>query len=286
MKGLPEDRSDSSPEAVFHVPKLCLTERLAWHILNIAAGVISESSLSGKGVCQEAAAKAPQPSSPFSPFADRHFLAHFLRTARGSTPQMLPSDGPGRRMPDQCPYVGTAPVFRLPRLDGASPELRAHSADNPGILFGRDEALSHVVLLEMGKMWDALHPRRARLICEPVHAFQARHLSIDRGIAGVLLAAAVDVALELPGVELRCWDRAQEGFEVEAPTRLYIGQRTMFVDAVVAKQVAGQLFDPHAFGRVGLDLSHALAQEPGSLCGVSGPSRFSNRFTRLVVLDP
>jgi hypothetical protein len=101
MKGLPEDRSDSSPEAVFHVPKLCLTERLAWHILNIAAGAISESSLSGKGVCQETAAKAPQPSSPFSPFADRHFLAHFLRTALGSTRQMLPSDGPGRLMPDQ-----------------------------------------------------------------------------------------------------------------------------------------------------------------------------------------
>jgi hypothetical protein len=85
----------------FHVPKVCLTERLAWHILNIAAGVISESSLSGKGVCQETAAKAPQPSSPFSPFADRHFLAHFLRTALGSTRQMLPSDGPGRLMPDQ-----------------------------------------------------------------------------------------------------------------------------------------------------------------------------------------
>lgn len=34
-------------------------------------------------------------------------------------------------MPDQYPYVGTAPVFRLLRLDGASPEPRARSANNP-----------------------------------------------------------------------------------------------------------------------------------------------------------
>jgi hypothetical protein len=107
MKGF-QKIGQTRPPMPFHVPKVCLKERLAWHILNIAAGVISESSLSGKGVCQEAAAKAPQPSSPFSPFADRHFLAHFLRTARGSTPQMLPSDGPGRLMPDQYSGARTA----------------------------------------------------------------------------------------------------------------------------------------------------------------------------------
>jgi len=73
---------------------------------------------------------------------------------------------------------------------------------------------------------------------------------------------------------------------MKAPTRLYISQGTMFIDAVVAEQVVGQLFDPTVFGRVGVDLCQALTQEPGSLRGVSGPSGFSNRLTRLVILDP
>lgn len=111
------------------------------------------------------------------------------------------------------------------------PEVLA-VGDEVRVLFGRDEALSHVVFPQVREVRDARHSRRPRLVGEPVHALQARQLSIDHGIAGILLAAAVDVALELPGVELRCWHRAQERLEMQAPTRLYIGQRTMSIDAV------------------------------------------------------
>ena len=54
--------------------------------------------------------------------------------------------------------------------------------------------VSDVVFLQVREVWDARHPRRARLACEAVHAFQTRQLSIDRGVAGMLLAASVDVA--------------------------------------------------------------------------------------------
>ena len=73
---------------------------------------------------------------------------------------------------------------------------------------------------------------------------------------------------------------------MEAPARLDIVQRPKFIDAVIAKQVVRELLDPGAFGRVGLGLGQTLAQEPGSLAGVPGPSGFSNRFSCLVVLDP
>src|ERR1035437_2994095 len=72
---------------------------------------------------------------------------------------------------------------------------------------------------------------------------------------------------------------------METPTRLYIA-RPVFIDAVVAKQVLGQLFDPRTFGRVWLDLCQALAQESGSLCEVCGPGRFPYRLSGLEVLNP
>ena len=50
---------------------------------------------------------------------------------------------------------------------------------------------------------------------------------------------------------------------MKAPTSLDIAQRTMFIDAVIAKQIVRELLDSEAFGRVGLGLGQALAQEPG-----------------------
>ena len=105
-------------------------------------------------------------------------------------------------------------------------------------------------------MWDAWQPRWARLVGEPAHAFQARELSIDCGIAGMLLLAPVDVSLELPGVKFGCRHRAEDGFEMETPARLYIVQRPMSIDAVIAEQVVGQLFDPRGY-RFGLDSASA-----------------------------
>ena len=154
------------------------------------------------------------------------------------------------------------------------------------ILLGSDEALSDVRLLQMREMWHARDPQRGREIGEPVHAFQACQFPIDGGIAGVLLAAPVDVAREEPGVELCGWDRAQEGLQMETPACLDIVQRPMLIDAVIAKQVVDELLDPGAFGRVGPGLGQALGEKPGSLCRVPGTSGFSDRFSCLVVLDP
>jgi len=105
------------------------------------------------------------------------------------------------------------------------------------ILLASDEALSHVRLLQVREVWHALDARRSREVGQPVHAFQAGQLPIDGGIAGVLLAATVDVAGEQTGVEFGCWDRAEEGFQMEAPARLHIVERTLFLDAVIAQQV-------------------------------------------------
>ena len=73
-------------------------------------------------------------------------------------------------------------------------------------MLGCDEALPHVRLLQVREMWHALDLPRSREVREPEHAFQASQLSIDRGIAGMLLAAPVDVAVEESGVELGGWD--------------------------------------------------------------------------------
>src|SRR5208337_2095885 len=105
------------------------------------------------------------------------------------------------------------------------------------ILLASDEALSYVRLLQVREIWYARDPSWGREVGEPIHAFQACQLPIDGGIAGVLLAAMVDVALEEPGVQFRSRDRAEEGLQMEAPARLHIVQRPMLIDAVIAKQV-------------------------------------------------
>jgi hypothetical protein len=73
---------------------------------------------------------------------------------------------------------------------------------------------------------------------------------------------------------------------METPASLYIVQRTMLIDAVIAKQVVDELLDPEAFGWVGPDLSQTLVEKPGSLSQVPSSSGFSDRLSSLVVLDP
>jgi len=73
---------------------------------------------------------------------------------------------------------------------------------------------------------------------------------------------------------------------METPARLYIVQRPLFIDAVISKQIFYELLDPGTVGLFGPDLCQALAQEPGSLSQVRGPSGFSYRLSCFVVLDP
>jgi hypothetical protein len=73
---------------------------------------------------------------------------------------------------------------------------------------------------------------------------------------------------------------------METPASLYIVERTLFLDAVIAKQVVDELLDPGAFGRVGCDLGQALVEKPGSPSQVPGPSGFSDRLSCPVILDP
>jgi hypothetical protein len=71
-----------------------------------------------------------------------------------------------------------------------------------------------------------------------------------------------------------------------APARIHFVERAKFIDAIFAKQVAGELLDPGTFGRAGLGLCQTLAQESGGFSEVRSPGGLSNRPSGLEVLNP
>ena len=60
--------------------------------------------------------------------------------------------------------------------------IHTHSRREPSVLVIFDETLSHIVFLQVGKIWQVGHLRRSRVIAKVKHSFQGCEFAVDGGI--------------------------------------------------------------------------------------------------------
>jgi hypothetical protein len=83
----------------------------------------------------------------------------------------------------------------------------------------------------------------------------------------------------------------KERLQVKTPSGLDVGERRVAVDAVVPKEVFGEVLDSNPVhlrseGLAAFDLRQPLAQEASGLGRVGSPAGLAERLAGKVVFDP